>query len=166
MTSSSGQPALVAVLLNPPAFSAGARSRNAVSRAASALGFDSAVIANLCRVPTPSIMEINTLGRDAWDQARADLEAAVSKASAVLAGWGVAGLTGAPRRWRHAQVGWLTERARESGIESFWMVGAEPRHPSRWHQYVSDKYGRTSGGTFEQRIAQVLVEMPFAHLPG
>jgi hypothetical protein len=42
------------------------------------------------------------------------------------------------------------------------MLGGEPRHPSRWHQYVSDKYGRTSGGTFEERIKQVLVAVPLA----
>jgi hypothetical protein len=116
---------------------------------------------NLCAASTPSVVQLNALGRDAWDLARTDLEAAVTGASAVLAGWGVAGLTGDARRWMRAQVEWVTERAREGGMAAYWMVGGEPRHPSRWHQYVSDKYGRTAGGTFEERIAQVLVEVPF-----
>lgn len=115
---------------------------------------------NLCAVPTPSVVELNALGRDAWDLARVDLEAALTGASAVLAGWGVAGLTGDARRLMRDQVAWLTERAPEGGIAAFWMVGGSPRHPSRWHQYVSDKYGRTNGGSFEERIRQVLVAVP------
>jgi hypothetical protein len=115
---------------------------------------------NLCAVPTPSVIELNALGRDGWDRARVDLEAALTGASAVLAAWGVTGLTGDARRQLRTQVEWLTECAQEVGIDAFWMVGGEPRHPSRWHQYVSDKYGRTTGGTFEERIVQVLVEVP------
>lgn len=136
------------------------RSRNAVAKAAGALGHEGAVIANLCAVPTPSVVEVNALGRDAWDQAQKDLEVAIADAGIVIAAWGVAGLTGEARRLRLAQVNWLSARALQNGITSFWMVGREPRHPSRWHQYVSDKYGRTAGGTFEERIRQVLVEIP------
>ena len=151
---------LVAVLLNPPATTAGTRSRNAVARAASVLGYDRAVMANLCAVATPSVVELNDHGRDGWDRARAELESALTGADALLAGWGVAGLTGDAGRWMRAQVEWLSERAVASGISRLWMVGGEPRHPSRWHQYVSDKHGRTAGGTFEERLAQVLVEVP------
>jgi hypothetical protein len=115
---------------------------------------------NLCAVPTPSVVELNTLGRDAWDLARVDLEAALTGASAVLAGWGVSGLTGDARGLMQAQVDWLTERARERGIDEFWMVGGEPRHPSRWHQFLSDRYGRTSGGSLEERLAQTLSKVP------
>jgi hypothetical protein len=115
---------------------------------------------NLCAVSTRSVVEINALDREAWDRARADLQFAIAGASAVLAGWGISGLGGEARGWMRAQVEWLTECAEVSGIDAFWMVGGRPRHPSRWHQYVSDKYGRTTGGRFEQRIAQVLVEVP------
>lgn len=100
------------------------------------------------------------MGKVAWTAARSDLEAAVAGAGAILAAWGVAGLRGEARRLMSAQVEWLMERAEETGIDIFWTVGGEPRHPSRWHQYVSDKYGRTTGGTFEERIAQVLVAVP------
>lgn len=116
---------------------------------------------NLCAVPTPTVVELNHVGRDGWDRAQAELEAVLDGASAVLACWGIGGLTGDAKRWMHAQVEWLSERAYDRGIAASWMVGGQPRHPSRWHQYVSDKYGRTSGGTFEERIAQVLVEAPF-----
>lgn len=151
---------LVAVLLNPPATTAGTRSRNAVARAANVLGYDRAVVANLCAVATPSVVELNDQGREGWDLARDELDAALVGADALLAGWGVAGLTGNAGRWLGAQVEWLSARAVGSGISRLWMVGGEPRHPSRWHQYVSDRYGRTGGGTFEERIAQVLVEVP------
>lgn len=151
---------LVAVLLNPPATTGGARSRNAVMRAADVLGYERAVIANLCAVPTPSVVELNSLGSEGWDLARAELETVLANANALIAGWGVAGLTGAASERMREQVAWLSERAALVGISGFWMVGGEPRHPSRWHQYVSDKHGRTVGGTFEERIAQVLVQVP------
>lgn len=151
---------LVAVLLNPPATTAGTRSRNAVARAANVLGYDCAVMANLCTVATPSVVELNRQGRHGWDLARDQMEATLDGADAMLAGWGVAGLSGDAGRWMRAQVAWLSDRALERGISKIWMVGGEPRHPSRWHQYVSDKYGRTAGGTFEERIAQVLVAVP------
>lgn len=152
---------LVAVLLNPPATSTGVRSRNAVIRAARVLGYERTVVTNLCAVSTPSVVEVNALDREAWDLAQADLGAALKCAGTVLACWGIAGLSGEARRWMIGQVEWLTERAREVGIGNAWTVGGEPRHPSRWHQYVSDKYGRTTGGTFEERLAQVLVQVPF-----
>ncbi|MFT4010671.1 MAG: hypothetical protein QM655_11595 [Nocardioidaceae bacterium] len=153
---------MVAVLLNPPTKSTGVRSRNAVARAAQAIGYPDVVLTNLCAAPTPSVVELNALGGDAWDEARAGLERDLTGATAVLAAWGVAGLTGGARRLMRSQVRWLTERVASAGIERFWMVGGEPRHPSRWHQYVSDKYGRTTGGSFEERICQVLLEVPLS----
>jgi hypothetical protein len=96
------------------------------------------------------------LEKAAWTAARRDLILALDGADAILAGWGVSGLTGDARRLLDEQVGWLQARAQQSGIDGFWMVGGQPRHPSRWHQYVSDKYGRTSGGPFDARIAQAL----------
>lgn len=156
--------ALVAVLLNPPGASAGTRSRNAVSRAAYVLGYDQATIVNLCTVPTPTVVELSQVGADAWQAARPDLEAAIGAAAAVLGGWGVSGLTRGARNLRDEQVRWLRTRAQERGIRGFWMVGGEPRHPSRWHQYVSDKYGRTDGGSFEERLRKVLAPVPLERL--
>lgn len=115
---------------------------------------------NLCSVATPSVVEVNRLGREAWASARADLEVAVRSGTGLLAAWGVGGLSGDARRSLCAQVEWLVDCAMDGGLHSFWMVGGEPRHPSRWHQYVSDKYGRTRGGSFEERLAQVLMDVP------
>lgn len=151
---------LVAVLLNPPAQSSGVRTRNAVYRAAGVLGYDEVVMTNLCSVATPSIVEVNALGREAWASARADLEVAVRGGAGLLAAWGVGGLSGDARRWLCAQVEWLVDCAGAGGLRSVWTVGGEPRHPSRWHQFVSDKHGRTRGGSFEERLAQVLVDVP------
>lgn len=154
------RPSLVAILLNPPSRTTGARSRNAVLRVASVLGHERVDVVNLCAEPTASVVELNDLRGDGWKHARKQLSSALEDAEALLAGWGVAGLSGEARRSLDAQVDWLNERARQLGIKGIWMVGGEPRHPSRWHQYVADKYARTSGGSFEQRIKQVLVSVP------
>lgn len=151
---------LVALLLNPPAVSSGARTRNAVSRAAAVLGFEHVTISNLCAAPTRSVVELVSVGSDAWDQARLDLECALGRADAVLGGWGVATLTGDARYLLREQVTWLHDRTHVLGIDTIWMVGGEPRHPSRWHQYLSDKHGRTAGGSFDERLGQALLQVP------
>ena len=131
-----------------------------MKRAADVLGYEEVVITNLCSVATPSIIGVNGLGHEAWTSARADLEVAVASGTGLLAAWGVGGLSGDARRRMCAQVEWLVDHATKGGLHSFWMVGGEPRHPSRWHQYVSDKYERTRGGSFEERLAQVLIDVP------
>jgi hypothetical protein len=155
-------PLLLAVLLNPPANTVGARSRNAVTLAATALGYERVVVANLCEAATPSVVELNDVGADAWMSARDHLAPLFPLASALLGAWGVAGLNGDARQFRDAQVEWLAREAGAAGLTHMWMLGGRPLHPSRWHQFVSDKYGRTSGGSFEERIVQVLVEVPLA----
>jgi hypothetical protein len=125
------------------------------------LGYEAVEIVNLCVRPTASIAELG-LGEmvDGWLDARDRLTLALKTADGLLAGWGVAGLAGSAQRHRDEQVAWLRAEASRAGFSSIWMVGGEPRHPSRWHQYVSDKYGRTTGGTFEDRLFQVLVPSP------
>ena len=148
---------LVAVLLNPPEHTSGIRSRNAVARAAAVLGHGEVRIVNLCSEPTASVAELHHVDRVSWERARSELRGALTGAKAVLGAWGVAGPA---RRDLQAQIDWLYGQALQVGIERVWMVGGEPRHPSRWHQYVSDKYMRTTGGSFEERLAQVLVAVP------
>ena len=150
---------LTAILLNPPACTTGTRSRSAVRRAATVLGYDEVRIANLCAAATPTVVELNKLDPESWKLARPTLQEALECADAMLAGWGVAGVTGKARHLLLAQVDWLYAQATSAGIRSIWMVGGKPRHPSRWHQYVSDKYGRTNGGTPDQRLRQVLTEV-------
>jgi hypothetical protein len=152
---------LVAVLLNPPAATSGARTHNAVTRAGHVLGYASVEIVNLCGEATRSVVDLNaSTTADRWVQARADLSTALDRASALLGAWGVAGLVGTARRHRDEQVAWLRQEATRLDLSNMWMVGGEPRHPSRWHQYVSDKYGRTAGGTSDERLQQVLRSVP------
>jgi hypothetical protein len=54
--------------------------------------------------------------------------------------------------------------AGDIGNDCIWTLNGEPRHPSRWDQYVSDRHGRASGATFSERIAQVLTSVPLATL--
>lgn len=151
---------LLAVLLNPPACSSGVRTRNAVARAATVLGYDSVRLVNLCTIPTPSVVELNEVSEDGWALAREELGAAALTSSAILAGWGVGGILGNARYAFFRQLNWFVTQAQKAGHRQLWTVGGEPRHPSRWHQYVSDKYARTSGGSFEHRLRQVLIAMP------
>lgn len=152
---------LLAVLLNPPGSSSGTRTRNAVERAGQVLGYDHVKIANLCTAATPTVVELNDPDHQhGWSAAREELARSVREASGMLAGWGVAGLSGNARRACRDQVGWLCREAASAGIDRVWMVGGEARHPSRWHQYVSDRHGRTTGGSFEVRLTQVLQTAP------
>lgn len=151
---------LLAVLLNPPGSTTGTRTRNAVRIASEVLGFGSVEIANLTSVATRTVLELNRLDSSGWQDARAQLTAGLSRADALLGGWGTTGLSGAARDARTAQVEWFAGEARATGIDEIWTVGDRPRHPSRWHQYVSDKYGRTTGGSFPARLGQVLTRIP------
>jgi len=156
----------VAVLLNPPSLTSGTRSRNAVAHAATVLGCENVQLVNLCSASTPTVVELNDLRGDGWEEARESLEVALLHADVLLAGWGVAGMSGYSKRSLTSQVDWLLRRAQNRGFDSVWMVGGEPRHPSRWHQYVADRHQRTSGGTFEDRIRQVLVDVPLDRTAG
>lgn len=153
---------LLAVLLNPPSASTGARTLGAVRRAAQALGFDGYEIVNLFAEPTPTVIELNgvTGQESAWPVLQSQLREALRVAGGVLGGWGVAGASGPLRVLRAQRAAWLLEEAKRIGHKEVWMVGGESRHPSRWHQYVADRHGRTDGGTFEERLRQVLVPIP------
>lgn len=155
---------LLAVLLNPPSGTRGTRTTRAVERAARVLGHDAVNTLNLCAEPTRSVVELNDVPIDGWLRAREDLSAGLATADALLAAWGVSGMVGSARLAHKGQVAWLHEQAERVGLLSFWMVGGEPRHPSRWHQYLSDKYGRTAGGSFEERLTQAFVATPIRPL--
>lgn len=151
---------LLAVLLNPPSSTTGVRTRNAVNLAGEVLGFPRIEIVNLVSTATPTVLELNDQPLDAWLNARPHLSLGLRKASAILAGWGTTGLSGDARAARAYQVDWLLDEAAKVGIYDLWTVGGRPRHPSRWHQYVSGKHGRTAEGSFAQRLAQVLTKLP------
>jgi hypothetical protein len=154
---------LLAVLLNPP-LTTGAASLRHVEAARKALDCQSVVVANLFATPTRSVEDINVVGagEGGWTQAREQLQLAISSSDLLLGAWGISGLTGEAARMRKSQVSWLMNAASNEGLDHLWTVGGTPRHPSRWHQYVSDKYQRAVGDTLDQRLSSVLRKVPLA----
>jgi hypothetical protein len=158
---------LGAVLLNPPT-GGGRPTLRHLAVAADLLDCESVRVANLYSRATPSVTELNLDGRDwaGWQAARSDLTALVADADEVLFAWGVSGLSGVVARHRAAQTDWLLDSFHAAGRAEIWTVGGEPRHPSRWHQYVSDRHGRASGDTFSDRLRMVLVRTAITNPQG
>ncbi|MFI8697002.1 DUF1643 domain-containing protein [Dietzia maris] len=148
---------LTAVLLNPPSTSSGNRTRRAVQTAKRILGFADLRIVNLYSAPTRSITELNSSSCESeWLSARPAIAQALSESDAFLAAWGLGGFSGETRVCFDRQIEWVADTAAESGHGHFWMVGDQARHPSRWHQFVSDRHQRTPGGSPEERLRYVL----------
>lgn len=148
---------LAAVLLNPPSQSSGNRTVGAVHSASRVLGFQTVEIVNLCFLPSRSVVDLAATVADSdWVRARPGLERALCESDGLLLAWGVSGWAGSPRLGLASQINWFLTTAQAHGHRSCWMVGGQPRHPSRWHQYVSDKHGRTPGGSPENRLRYVL----------
>lgn len=156
---------LLAVLASPPV-SSGARTRSQVQVASDLMGCGRFVIGNLFPQATSDIPAIGALGRDAsvWRAGRPAILQALAVSDVVLAGWGITRLAGQAQLHFRDQIAWLVRAVEESGVDEVWMVGGVPRHPSRWHRYVSDKYGRVEPGTPRERLAQVLVPVPVGQL--
>ncbi len=150
-------PKLVALLLNPPT-GAGARTISHLQVAADLLGCATLEVANMFSRPTPSLTEINDVGarEEGWLAARADIRNALCGADHVFAAWGVGGLHGQAAEHLQGQRLWVCDQLADLGIEQVWTLNGETRHPSRWHQYVSDRHGRTSGGSFLERLSDML----------
>ncbi|MGC4819087.1 DUF1643 domain-containing protein [Micromonospora sp. DT63] len=150
--------ALGAILLNPPLTTGAATMRN-LHVAADVLRCDGVQVANLFTLPTTDVAEINQVGRNTldWERACPALEQVLMTSHAVVAGWGVSGLYGPAGAHRRAQAAWVIRRAASAPhLGGLWTLNGEPRHPSRWHQYVSDRHGRTSGASLRDRLASVL----------
>lgn len=129
----------------------------AVHAASRVLGFKTVKTVNLCSLPSRSVVDLVTTVTDSdWVQARPALESALCESDGLLLAWGVSGWAGNPRSGLACQIDWFLTTAQAFGHRSCWMVGGQPRHPSRWHQYVSDKHGRTPGGSTENRLRYVL----------
>ena len=149
---------LLAICLNPPSQSSGVRTERAVAAAATAFGCNVGLIANLCMTPTATVVDLNrqpAVEAD-WTDHRENLAKRLESASVLVGAWGVTGLTGDVRQMRDRQVVWLLAKSAEVGHEYIRHVGGEARHPSRWHQYVSDKHERTTGGSFDRRLAEIM----------
>lgn len=149
---------LLAICLNPPRLSSGTRTLRAVEVCARIFGCESGRIVNLCSTATASVVELNERGLipSHWTDQQTLLREAIQHASVVVGAWGVSGLSGEVRKARDAQAAWVAEAAVSAGHREIWCVGGEPRHPSRWHQYTADRHGRTSGGSLEERLREVM----------
>lgn len=152
---------LGAILLNPPVTS-GARTLQHLQAAARSLDCDSVEIANLFAVPTRDVTAINAVGQSStgWDLAQDRLREIITASDHLIAAWGVSGLSGHTARQQRKQLEFVFCAARDVGQEHIWTLNGEPRHPSRWHQYVSDRHARASGASLTERLAMVLKSVP------
>jgi len=155
---------LVAVLLNPPLTTSGVRTILAVDRASAVLGYESVRVVNLFAEATPTVAELNARITRPCSRARPNLRQALKDADGLLGAWGVSGLTGQAREAKQRQLRWFFQQATAADFSHIWMVGGEPRHPSRWHQYLSDKYRRTGGGSFTARLEEALSSVPIGSI--
>lgn len=156
---------LGALLLNPP-FGAGTRTRHHLRVVADLLRCDSVEIANLFAIPTKDMSVINTVGRsgEGWELARPRLREVLATADHLVAAWGVRGLNGHAAAHHRNQLLFVAGAAREAGHDHTWTLNGEPRHPSRWHQYVSDRHGRAVGESLSERLTMVLKMVPIGAL--
>lgn len=157
---------LCALLACPPTTS-GVRTLNALGVAARCLQFTHLTVGNLLSVPARDMSAMSEVGVDAdlWKAARVDVEQALGHADGLIAAWGVGPLAGPARRHHRDQIEWLIRTAQAAGHTITWTLGGQPRHPSRWHQFASDRHGRTSPGlSREDRVSRLLVQVPLAEL--
>lgn len=152
---------LVALLASPPTTS-GVRTRSRLAHALPLTGCSRLVIANLYAEPTRDVPALNATTAVGWHAARAELSASVQLADELLAGWGLLKLVGPAGALQADQVQWLLLQATSAGHDRLWAVGGQPRHPSRWHQFVSERHGRANGGEFAERLRHVLLPTPVA----
>lgn len=155
---------MLVVLASPPLVTSGRRTLAQVEALASVLATDTVETANLCATPAADLpaLSVAAVETEPWLAARSALAAALEDCDELMAAWGLYGLTGPAKNHRRDQLAWLVKTAEALGHNECWVVGGQPRHPSRWHQYVSDVHGRTAGGTFQERIQQVLVKVPLS----
>ena len=154
---------LCVVLLSPP-LTSGSRTLRAVRQAAEVIGCAKFRIANLITVPTWNLRDLDekALDQRVWIDSRSAMANEVASAGRLLFAWGLLRNLRLARPMAEAQVRWLIGVADEFGHQEAWSVGSDVRHPSRWHQFTSDKYARTGGGTPEERLKQVLYRRPLS----
>ena len=146
---------LLAVLANPPQTTSGLRTHGRVAMAGALLGCEEASIVNLFGTPSRDVTAIGALGRNsaAWAAARPAILLALAEADDVLLGWGCTEPTGSARLHHREQVSWLIGLLRDQSRQA-WMVGARPRHPSRWQRYTAKCF---PGMTFADGLAAALM---------
>lgn len=155
-------------ILASPAMTSGARTLNMASRTAAILGFGTVQTANLFSEPTWNTGELSTAGSrpEGWLTARAHLTATLASCDEVVGAWGIARCRGEARAHQQSQIDWVVREAERLGHGHLWMLGGEPRHPSRWHQYVSEYHGRAGTGELDARLRSQLRRVKLADIPG
>ncbi|WP_367575652.1 DUF1643 domain-containing protein [Microbacterium phycohabitans] len=153
---------LLAILANP-SLDQYSRTARRVQAAGTLLGFPDITIANLFAEPSKSSRDIRLLGcdRHGWLKARDLISRELRSADAVLLGFGTIPVSGLAKAHLDDQKAWLRRQLELASHAYVWQVG-NARHPSRWHQYLSDRHGRTSGGTFEERLVEQLRQVPIS----
>lgn len=154
------------VLLASPPVTSGRRTLSRLASLPQVLPCSSVTIANLYSTPAIDLPALSEVGAspDGWLRARGPINEALANCDEIMAAWGLFALAGPARRHRSEQLSWLLAAASSNGIDHVWTIEGQPRHPSRWHQYVSDVHQRTAGGTFEERLRQVLIKVPLTKL--
>jgi hypothetical protein len=129
---------LVAVLANPPLPDHGDRTRARIEQAADIIGCNAVTIVNLFPLASRSSIGIADLGDAAspWLAAQSDIQEAVTKADAILFGYGVTSPSGRAGEHHRAQIAWTKALVASLPVVP-WMVGGQPRHPSRWQRHTS-----------------------------
>ncbi|WP_282580688.1 DUF1643 domain-containing protein [Microbacterium aurugineum] len=125
-------------------------------------GWNMIEIANLFPVHTRNskLLAATSLNRSDIFSARPRIDAAIARCAEVLFAWGVAPLPGIAGRLYREQVEWVISRTAHYGHEDAWMMGGEPRHPSRWRQYVGPQRAIVSGVSTAERLERALVRRP------
>lgn len=147
------------MLLNPPK-GVGERTITHLQVVRECLNCDVVQIVNLYPHATKDLAGLGRVAGDTkdWIEQRHVISTALRQADEVLLGWGVSLPTGPARARMIAQISWAIDQLQSLGVVP-WVVGDGPRHPSRWHQYVSDRHGRTSGGSLAERIRDSVVQL-------
>lgn len=153
------------ILLSPPT-TAGTRTIAQVAEAARLLDFDAFVVVNLFNSPTRTSTDVGRTANQAaiWKRSRRPIRKVLAGSAELLCGWGLVDHLGQARDSARTQVDWFVGAAWRAGHGHVWTVGADVRHPSRWHQYTADRHGRTTGGSRDERLKQVLQQRPIESL--
>jgi hypothetical protein len=157
---------ILCVVLACPPTTNGVRTLRMVGRVAEVMGYNEIRHVNLFSWASRDLRDLGRQGADAagWLEARAPLARTLTQTDALLCAWGVVEPSGIARQHHRDQLNWFLTAARDLGFKTAMTIGGAPRHPSRWHQYVSDRHGRAGSGTTVDRLNRVLVSLPILSL--
>jgi hypothetical protein len=154
---------MMVLCLNPPRDTSGNRTASNVGRLAAALDVHETRLLNLCSCPSRSFVDFVSVGArpGSWLDSRIDLERNLadfdSRSDLVVAAWGRSRFSGPTRTHLAAQIDWVMALLESLGCSEVLTFGDSARHPSRWHQYVSDKHDRFPQVAHVSRYAAAIV---------